>query len=178
MDFQVLYKYCPVCGSSHFVVNNEKSKRCEHCGFVLYVNASAAVAVFIRNEKNELLVCRRAKDPEKGTLDLPGGFVDFDETAEQAAAREIKEELEGEVLALQYLFSLPNTYEYSGLTVPTLDLFYACQLKSLSGLKASDDVASFEFVPVREIRPELFGLKSIREAVTLFIEKLSGNAGF
>ena len=38
----------------------------------------------ILNEKNELLVCRRAEEPAKGTLDLTGGFVDLGETAEEA----------------------------------------------------------------------------------------------
>jgi len=27
------FQYCPVCGSKHFVEQNEKSKRCEVCGF-------------------------------------------------------------------------------------------------------------------------------------------------
>ena len=77
-----LFKYCPKCGSSAFVENNEKSKRCEDCGFVYYFNASSATVAFILNEQGELLVCRRAKEPKKGTLDLVGGFVDRFETGE------------------------------------------------------------------------------------------------
>lgn len=65
------FKYCPVCGSKHFVENDEKSKKCENCGFVYYVNPSAATAAFILNDKNELLVLTRKKEPAKGTLDLP-----------------------------------------------------------------------------------------------------------
>ena len=38
------------------------------------------------NEKKELLVCRRAKEPAKGTLDLPGGFIDMNETGEEGVA--------------------------------------------------------------------------------------------
>lgn len=171
MEFSKLFKYCPVCGSSHFVVNNIKSKRCEKCGFVLYVNPSAATAAFVQNEKNELLVCRRGKEPEKGTLDLPGGFVDGDETAEEAITREVKEELNANVAELQYLFSLPNLYEYSGLTIPTLDMFYSCQLTSYNELIAADDVDSFEFLPLADVKPELFGLKSIRKAVTIFLQE-------
>ena len=37
----------------------------------------------ILNERDELLVCRRAKEPAKGTLDLPGGFIDMTETGEE-----------------------------------------------------------------------------------------------
>ena len=71
------FKYCPKCGSVHFEINNEKSKRCADCEFVYYFNPSAATVALIMNERNELLVCRRAKDPAKGTLDLPGGFIDM-----------------------------------------------------------------------------------------------------
>ena len=77
------FKYCPKCGSIHFEINNEKSKRCADCGFVYYFNPSAATVALIMNEQNELLVCRRAKDPAKGTLDLPGGFIDMAETGEE-----------------------------------------------------------------------------------------------
>ena len=52
-----LFKYCPKCGSPHFEVNNEKSKRCADCGFVYYFNSSAATVAFILNDKNELLPC-------------------------------------------------------------------------------------------------------------------------
>ena len=88
-----LFKYCPKCGSPHFEVNNEKSKRCADCGFVYYFNSSAATVAFILNDKNELLVCRRGKEPAKGTLDLSGGFIDMYETGEEGVAREVLEEI-------------------------------------------------------------------------------------
>ena len=83
------FKYCPKCGSVHFEINNEKSKRCADCEFVYYFNPSAAPVALIMNERNELLVCRRAKDPAKGTLDLPGGFIDMAETGEEGVSREV-----------------------------------------------------------------------------------------
>ena len=45
------FQYCPVCGSKHFVEQNEKSKRCESCGFEYFLNPSSAVAAFILNDK-------------------------------------------------------------------------------------------------------------------------------
>ena len=100
-----LFKYCPKCSSSHFVVNNEKSKRCADCGFVYYFNSSAATVAFILNERNELLVCRRGKEPKKGTLDLSGGFIDMYETGEEGVAREVLEETGLKVEKAAYLFS-------------------------------------------------------------------------
>ena len=86
------FKYCPVCGSSRFDIHNEKSKQCADCGFTYYANPSSATVALIVNEKNELLTVRRGKEPAKGTRDLPGGFVDMDETGEQGVAREVLEE--------------------------------------------------------------------------------------
>lgn len=86
------FRYCPKCGSEHFKVHNEKSKQCADCGFIYYFNPSSATVALILNEKNELLVCRRAKAPAKGTLDLPGGFIDMTETGEEGVAREVLEE--------------------------------------------------------------------------------------
>ena len=121
-----LFKYCPKCGSPHFEVNNEKSKRCADCGFVYYFNSSAATVAFILNDKNELLVCRRGKEPAKGTLDLSGGFIDMHETGEEGVAREVLEEtgLQVEeaclsVLIAQHLslFRISGTYIGSVLSL-------------------------------------------------------------
>lgn len=163
------FHYCPKCGSSHFHINNEKSKKCADCGFVYYFNSSAATVAFILNERNELLVCRRAKEPAKGTLDMTGGFIDMYETGEEGVAREVKEETGLTVTEAKYLFSLPNLYEYSGFTVHTLDMFFLCKVKDTSNPEAKDDVADSFFMPLDKINPEEFGLDSIREGVKRFL---------
>ena len=139
-----------------------KSKRCADCGFVYYFNSSAATVAFILNDKNELLVCRRGKEPAKGTLDLSGGFIDMYETGEEGVAREVLEETGLQVEEAVYQFSLPNTYLYSGFLVHTLDQFF---------LKAMDDVAESFWLPLDEVNPEEFGLDSVREGVRRFLKE-------
>ena len=166
-----LFKYCPKCGSPAFVENNEKSKRCTDCGFVYYFNASSATVAFIQNVRGELLVCRRAKEPAKGTLDLPGGFVDRFETGEEGVAREVLEETGLEVMETKYRFSLPNTYLYSGFLVHSLDQFFVCHVKEGAGLHAMDDVADSFWTPLDKVNPEEFGLDSVREGVKRFLKE-------
>lgn len=173
MHFSSLFKYCPACGSANFGMNNSKSKKCTDCGFVYFVNPSAAVAAFIVNEKNELLLCRRAHDPHKGTLDLAGGFVDSNETGEQAMEREIKEELNAQTTSIKYLFSLPNDYEYSLLNVPTLDIFYRCKLADYENISPADDVSECFWVELDKVDPKDIGLKSIKAAVIMFQKAMS-----
>jgi len=171
MTFQNLFKYCPVCGSAGFVRNNFKSKKCNSCGFIYYLNPSSAAAAFILNEKNELLVCRRAAAPAKGTLDLPGGFIDPNETAEDGIAREIKEEVGVVATNIRYLFSLPNRYEYKGLTVPTTDMFFTAKLLNYNSIHAADDVSECFFIAKNKINPADFGLQSVRKAVEMFLKR-------
>lgn len=166
------FKYCPVCGSDHFVVNNFKSKKCEDCGFTYYANPCSATAAFIVNENDEMLVVRRAKEPALGTYDLPGGFCDMGETVEEGMRREIKEETGLEVQDIQYLFSSPNVYQYSGMGIHTLDMDYLVRVKGgRLAIQAADDAAEAFWIPINEVNPADFGLTSIRNAVIRFLHE-------
>jgi mutator protein MutT len=165
-----LFKYCPKCGSNRFEIKNNKAKQCADCGFVYYFNPSSATVALILNRENELLVCRRAKDPQKGKLDLPGGFIDCNETGEEGVAREVKEETGLKVMNASYLFSLPNIYPYSGFTVQTLDMFYRCEVENTNLISAMDDVSACFFVPLQDVHPEQFGLLSIRRGLAKFLK--------
>ncbi|MFZ2411920.1 MAG: NUDIX domain-containing protein, partial [Candidatus Methanoperedens sp.] len=72
------------------------------------MNAGAAVIAIIRNRKREVLFTIRKHAPFAGMLDFPGGFVDYEENAEEALSREIKEELNLELYDIGYLLSIPN----------------------------------------------------------------------
>lgn len=170
-----LFKYCPRCGSSDFKVNDERSKRCEHCGFTYYHNASAATVAVILNSKNELLVARRAFNPAKGTLDLPGGFVDPGENIESGCLREIKEETGAEAEILRYLFSIPNTYCYSDFNVHTADSFFLCRLKDETVIQASDDAADLYWIPLEQVNAAAFGLNSVRQGVERLLPLLKSS---
>jgi len=159
-----LFKYCPRCGSSQFEFNNFKSKKCAGCEFIYYFNITAATAAFITDNAGRLLVAKRANEPAKGTLDLPGGFVDPGETAEEAITREIKEETGLIIDNLAYRFSIPNIYTYSGFDVHTLDMFFEAKVNE-TAIVASDDVSELIWMKREDIDPEQFGLISIKRAV-------------
>ena len=159
------FRFCPKCGSDHFEVNDDRSKRCADCGFTYYHNASAAAVAVIVNDKGELLVTRRAFEPAQGTLDLPGGFVDPGESVEAGCLREVEEETGAPAEIVRYLFSLPNTYCFSGFEVHTSDCFFLCRLKEGAEVRACDDAAELFWMPLSAIKPEDFGLDSIRTSI-------------
>ena len=163
--------YCPRCGSKQFEINGERSRHCSNCDLTYYANASASTAAFITNSKGDVLLTTRAFNPAKGMLDLPGGFVDLNETAEEAIIREIKEELNIDIKNPQYLFSLPNEYEFSGITIHTLDLFFLVKINDNTAITADDDVVSAQFFDLKHVNIEHIGLKSIKTAIEKFRTK-------
>ena len=164
-------KFCPRCGSNRFPATGSRSFKCEDCSFNYYVNASAAVAVLLFNEKGELLFTRRAIEPHFGKLDLPGGFIDPMENAEQAAMREIKEELGIEIHSLRYFCSYPNEYVFSGFSVYTLDLTFLAKTESLHQMTAMDDISSFEFITPQNVDLEELPSISMRNILKEIIER-------
>ena len=164
-----LFHYCPCCGSEQFLPQDEKSKRCVACGFEYYLNPSSAYVALITDDQGRLLVERRGREPAKGTLDLPGGFADMHERAEDGVAREVFEETGLTVTRSRYLFSLPNNYLYAGLDIPTLDLFFLCEVKDTTSLLAGDDADACFWLPLSEINPADFGLHSISRGVAFFL---------
>lgn len=123
------FMYCPRCGTKGTLeYRNCRHWVCESCGFDLYNNVAASVATILRDKDNRVLFIVREKEPRKGYLALPGGFVDPDESAESAARRECKEEAGIEPEQLSFLCSSPNTYEYKQMVYKTCDIFFTGKL--------------------------------------------------
>lgn len=164
-------KYCPHCGSNSFKGVGDKEMRCSNCDFRFFPNAAAAVALIVTNGRGEILLTRRAVEPNKGTLDLPGGFVDPDESVEEAIKREIKEELGAEVMTMEYLTSGHNAYLFSGYTVMTCDLGFKITLDRYDNLTAQDDISALEWHTPETIETAMSEIKaeSIKQIVRYYV---------
>lgn len=162
------YKYCPRCTSAGVFNKNEFAFKCNSCGFHFFLNSAAAVTALISNPRGELLLTRRGVEPDYGKLDLPGGFVDPKESAEQSMLRELKEELDLEPVSISYYGSFPNEYLFSGTIVYTVDLVFRCEVTNFENLKYRDDIIGLEF-----IHPALINLDEIPfQSVKNIIKKI------
>lgn len=157
-------RFCPHCGSGSFASVNFKEFKCNDCGFDFFVNSAAAVVAVIFDSKGRILLTRRARNPYKGYLDLPGGFVDPGESAEEALRREIKEELCIDVESAEYLCSHPNEYIFSNYKVRTTDLAFICQVNGIP-TTCADDVSSFAWFSPKDIDLSEIAFGSIRKIV-------------
>ena len=158
-------KYCPKCGSPDFQAAGERSLKCANCGFHYFVNSAAAVACLVCDEQGKLMLVTRGIEPNYGKLDLPGGFIDPLETAENAVARELKEELGLRVKSMEYLGSAPNEYVFSGFTVFTLDMAFKITAESLNNLTPMDDILAYKFYSEEELNYDDIPAPSIKQFV-------------
>ena len=161
------FKFCPNCASKNFTYDNNFKFHCKDCDFVLYHNIAAAVAVIFTYEDKILFTVRNV-NPDKGKLDLPGGFIDPNETAEEAACREIKEELGLTITPddLTYITTEPNNYIYKNVAYRTMDIFYECALKTESiSVAAQDEIQELVWIKRSEIDLDEIGFVSIRGVI-------------
>ena len=118
------FNFCPHCGGKGIRNVNMRCWQCADCGFVLYHNVAASVAVIVQDNSGAILFEVRAKEPKRGMLCLPGGFVEPKESLENACVRECVEEIGVKPLNLKYMGTFPNTYEYNGILYNTCDAFF------------------------------------------------------
>jgi ADP-ribose pyrophosphatase YjhB (NUDIX family) len=85
------HAHCSYCGT-RFADGQTWPRTCAGCGNISYLNP-LPVAVLLQPVGDALLGVRRAIEPALGKIALPGGFIDKHETWQQAAARELAEEV-------------------------------------------------------------------------------------
>jgi ADP-ribose pyrophosphatase YjhB (NUDIX family) len=162
------FLHCPKCGATNAGVGPRQPFDCANCGFYYYFNSAVAVAAILLGPDGRALFLRRAKDPGKGRLGLPGGFVDIGETAEDALRREIMEEVNLEVNHLEFLCSRLNQYLYRGVDYPVLDFFFITRADDIGGVTALDGVESFAWRDPASVREEEMAFNSNWQAIRRF----------
>ena len=164
---------CPHCGSAAFDAITEKEFKCGDCGFNFFPNSACAVVAIIYDADGRMMLAIRGREPWKGMLDLPGGFVDPGEGAETALKREMSEELGAEVTEMRYLCSYPNRYIFSGYEVRTTDLAFECKLRDMSQLKTMDDIDGIVWCYPEDIVLEEIAGESIRNIIAYVVANKS-----
>lgn len=146
MDPKLLYKFCPICKSEFNNKTNGHYLECINCKFKYYIAPRTCIIAIIVNQKGEILFGQRKKDPHKGKIDFPGGFIDLGETVEDAVKREVKEETNLEVIGLEYIVSTIDKYNYGPAIYDTLAFAFKLKIKDFSIMHAGDDIENLIFI--------------------------------
>jgi len=194
-----MFKYCPACASEKIEFADSKVFCCPDCGLVYYHNTAAATGCIISipedtadkaageladgfSSAERIMFLVRDKEPSKGKLDLPGGFVDPGEGIFEGLYRELQEEIgwappvpNGASLADVFtLFaSFSNVYPYKNFAYNTCDLYFCVRAP---GLREQDlrleqaEVAAVRFLKPQDIDYDEIAFDSTRRAVRAYLD--------
>lgn len=160
-------KFCPRCAGplrrrrrAHERIAHPT---CTRCSFVLWQNPKPTVGALILRgcgEDRQILLSRRAVEPHRGLWDVPGGFMDPDETPEEAVVRECREEMGIEVRVGTFVGTFLDAYQGDERT---LNLHYRCEV--IAGEPCpSSDVDLVRWFPLRRVPRLAFhnGARAVR----------------
>jgi ADP-ribose pyrophosphatase YjhB (NUDIX family) len=165
-------KFCAECGDRLEIRWHEQDLRdrlvCVSCNSIQYQNPRILVATMLTYQ-DKLLLCRRAEKPALGKWNPPSGFMELNETLEQAAARETFEEVGVKVD--------PGELDlYTVTSLAKISEVYVCFRGSLTKdtFKAGREALEVQFFNEREIPwndlayPEMSGFLKLffRESAT------------
>ncbi|NLD99093.1 MAG: NUDIX domain-containing protein [Fibrobacter sp.] len=164
------FKYCPKCGRTNLEILDRNGVFCPDCDFTYYHNTASAVGAIINTPEGIILI-RRAVEPKKGFLDVPGGFVDYGENLEDALNREIKEELSIDVSNPVYLCSFPNIYTYKKITYFTTDSFFVYSYDGAQRPVLNNENSELIYVQKDSLPIDEMAFDSGKSALNLFFSK-------
>ena len=160
-------RFCPRCGTP-LVMKDEHGRRrptCLQCGHIAYRNPVPAAGAILTGPRGVLMV-RRKFDPRAGSWCLPAGFMEYGESPERCAVRELFEET-GIKARLTGLFGV-----YAGFDDPRVRAVLILYTAERTGgrLKAGDDAIEARFFPFARL-PRSIAFAAHRRALEEFRER-------
>lgn len=156
------FRFCPADGTRMDAPRPSGGVTCPSCGRSWYRSSMPAVGAAIV-EGGKALLTIRAREPEKGRLDVPGGFLEVGEHPADGLVREVEEELgvEAEVVGDSVL-QATHTYGEDGDWV----LAIGFRARIVSGeIRPADDVAGVRWASLEELDDLDFAWAHDRELV-------------
>lgn len=144
--------FCRRCGAALSPVNN-LTFTCGS-GHTIFAISAPAVGMFLLTKDHDILLSVRGIEPHKGMLDAFGGFLDYEETTEEALLRELHEEIgldPSEYSPPEFLTTAVGHYPYGGEVVPTATTFFWAYLETTRAIIPADDVAAIKQLPLHKV---------------------------
>lgn len=164
------FKFCPRCGAPR---SGEPAipYQCAGCGFVFFFNPTVAAAVIITRPDGGVLFITRSKEPAKGMLAFPGGFIDIGERAEDGLRREVREEVGLQIDEPTLLCTCANDYPYRGVNYPVLDLLFTATRVGNDAGQCLDGVARVEWLDPDTVAATDLAFPSLRAGLAAYLRR-------
>jgi 8-oxo-dGTP diphosphatase len=161
------YRFCPRCGGSlgRRKMAGQDRLVCSACEFVFYQNPVPAVAMIIP-QGGKIVMVKRAEEPLRGRWCLPAGFLEMDESPEECAVREAKEET-GLDIRVKKLLGVDI-----GRDDPRVQVVLIIYLAERTGgrLCAGDDASEAALFGPAELPPDI-AFATHRRAIARYFER-------
>lgn len=169
--FLQTHRFCGQCGSAMHLVNWELAALCSRCGHRCYPRIAPCVLVGI-TRPGQILLARSTRH-KAGFFSILAGFVESAETLEQAAVREVKEEVGVDIINLRYVGSQPWPFPHSLMTGFTADYLQGdivCQPNEIA------EAAWFDLNDLPEVPPaETLSGRIIRQLQQRNVRDMDGS---
>ena len=123
---------------------------CELCAF--RNPKASATAIIIKNQK--ILVLKRSEDPFKGEWDLPGGFVDAEETPKECINREMEEELDVDIISCTFIKETSGFALYNHQEFRVLNYFFLMEIDG--DINLNEENSEYKYVPLKDLHDIAF----------------------
>jgi 8-oxo-dGTP diphosphatase len=140
---------CPRCRAR--LERQDGTVRCPACGLAVYAKPAPAVCALVLDGRGCILLGRRAREPEAGKWDIPGGFMDEFEQPLDTLRRELLEETGLEVEPLEFVSAVSDRYGKDGNA--TLNLAWTARVVA-GDPQPADDVAELRWFALGELPPD------------------------
>ena len=161
-------EFCSNCGEkNHYgYIDGNTRYHCTKCETIHYENPKPT-ATLICPWGNKILLVKRAVDPGKGLLGLPGGFIEKGESPGVAAERELKEEtgLDGSAEKVLGVCSHFNTI-FGDILLIGIEI----KVKDWSTMVAGDDAEEAALFPLNNLPSLAFSCHE--KIVNMYREKI------
>lgn len=168
MEPKDAFKFCPKCGGE-LIPKKDNFLECSRCGYHLYINLVSANGVIIENNHEDILLTKRKFEPSKGLWDIPGGFIQPNESVDESIEREIKEELGVEIEGIKLLGTYTDRYLYQGINIYTLIVVVTAKIRN-GEIKCADDVSEYKFFSKEQLLDQKFSFKYVKEALQDYLK--------
>lgn len=148
----VMARFCARCAAP---LPHHPPVACPACGYAHWVNPRPTGSVIIV-DGSRFLAVRRAREPQKGLWDIPGGFCDAWEPPADAAVREAREELGLDVRLDRFIGMYIGEYHYQDERLPVLDCFWRASVVGGDLTLDETEASEYAWLPLAEPPPMAF----------------------
>jgi ADP-ribose pyrophosphatase YjhB (NUDIX family) len=167
-------KFCSACGEKvvYRVPDDDNRERavCEGCGRIHYENPRIITGC-LPLWKDQVLLCRRSIEPQKGLWTVPAGFMEKGESLEDGALRETYEEAYAKV-KLGPLFVV-----YSVLHISQVQMFFLADLESDDCFKPGIETLETRLFKLGEIPWDEIAFSAVTYTLRRYVEEGKSGIG-